>query len=64
MNRLKSKITPDIRKLIVDTKQTLLTAEGRTPVFSGYHIYCAVIDHGLRSIGDITDYIREKGVTV
>jgi hypothetical protein len=64
MNRLKSRITPGLRKHIVDVKQALLTTEGRTPVFSGYHIYCAVIDHGLRSIGEVTEYIRKKGVMV
>ncbi len=64
LERLKSKLTPEARSLILGLKQALLTPEGRTPVFSGYHIYCAVLDHGLETLKSIKDYLRSKGVEV
>jgi hypothetical protein len=50
------------RELIVETKRALLTPEGRTPVFSGYQIYRAVLYEGLRQREEIVAYLRAHGV--
>jgi hypothetical protein len=62
MNRLKAKLSLETSGTIISVKQALLTPEGRTPALSGYHIYCAVIDHGLRSLKDIKEYLQAHGV--
>ena len=62
--RLKSKLTPKKRRLILEIKQALLTPEGRTPILSGYHIYCAVLDHGMHAIGEVKDYLKNQGVSI
>jgi hypothetical protein len=64
LDRLKEVMTPEARVTILQLKQALLTPEGRTPVFSGYHIYCAVIDHGMRDLEQVKQYLTSKGVSV
>jgi hypothetical protein len=56
--------SPEARVTILQLKQALLTPEGRTPVFSGYHIYCAVIDHGMRDLEQVKKYLTGKGVSL
>ena len=64
LDRLKAKLTPQNRARILEIKQALLTPDGRTPVFSGYHTYCAVLDHGLGTVEAVKDYLMSKGVDV
>jgi hypothetical protein len=64
LERLKSKLTPQKRTLILELKQALLTPEGRTPILSGYHIYCAVLDHGMHAIGEVQEYLKNQGVSI
>jgi hypothetical protein len=64
VDRLKSKLTPQKRALILELKQALLTPEGRTPPFSGYHVYCAVLDHSLHTIDEIREYLNCQGISV
>lgn len=61
--RIEVKLTPESRGFILHIKNQLLTSEGRTPVSSGYPIYCAVVDEGLCSISEIKEYLVAKGVT-
>jgi hypothetical protein len=61
--RLKSKLTPKKRTLILELKQALLSPEGRTPILSGYHICCAVLDHGMLAIGEVKEYLKNQGVS-
>jgi hypothetical protein len=62
LERLKGKLTPERRRLILEIKHALLTPEGRTPALSGYPIYRAVLDQGLRSVEAVEGYLRETGV--
>jgi hypothetical protein len=64
LDRLKSKLTPKKRTLILEFKQALLTPEGRTPIHSGYHIYCAVLDLGMHAIGEVKEYLKNQGVSI
>ena len=64
MNRLRAKLSKETRHTIIRTKHALLTSEGRTPPMSGYHIYCAVVDHGLKSLDEIEKYLRDQGLAV
>ncbi len=64
LDRIKARLTPDLRRIIVEAKQALLLPDGRTPIQSGYHIYRAVIDHGLRSVPEITEYVRLQGASL
>jgi hypothetical protein len=63
LDRLKTRLTPVTRTLILELKQALLTPEGRTPIFSGYHIYCAVLDHGMHAIEEVKEYLKNQGVS-
>jgi hypothetical protein len=64
LDTFRAKLTPELRELILDYKFSILTAENRTPMFSGIHIYRAVLDHGLRDFGEITAYLIEQGITL
>jgi hypothetical protein len=63
LDRLKAKLTPENRALILGLKQALIMPHGRTPPLSGYHIYCAVLDHAIESLEDVKQYLIEKGVS-
>lgn len=64
LGMIKAKITPSLRKLILDFKFSILTDAGRTPMFSGIHIYRAVINHGIRDFNQITTYLRDNGINI
>ena len=57
-----AKLTPHTRKLIIDIKLSLLTDKGRTPTLSGFHIYQAVLMHGMTKRDEIVQYLRDNGV--
>ena len=59
---LASRMTPEQRQRILQYKFSVLTPAGRTPMFSGIHIYRAVIDLGLVQTEAITAYLREQGI--
>ncbi len=61
---LKCRMTSWDRELILQTKHALLTSAGRTPMFSGLHIYEAVIDHHLHQLEAIIEYLRVNGIDV
>ena len=62
MERVASALTEETRRLILDTKQALITPEGRTPMMSGVPIYEAILFKGLRSLDDIRAYLREQNI--
>ncbi len=64
LDRLKSKLTPEKRAAILSLKQALLTPEGTTPEYSGYHIYRAVLDQGMTRTREVKKYLRGKGISV
>lgn len=61
---LKTRMTPGHRAVILDTKYRLLTNTGRTPMFSGIYIYKAVIDHGLKKLEDIVEFLKRNEITL
>ena len=61
---LKRRMTAAQRERILDTKHKLLTPAGRTPMFSGIHIYRAIIDHGLMAHDEIVGYLKDNGIVV
>ena len=64
MHRFQARLTPALCELILNYKQTILTSEKRTPMGSGYWIYRAVLDEGLRSFEAIGAYLRVHGIEV
>jgi hypothetical protein len=64
LDDLKSRMTPANRAIILETKYRLLTAEGRTPMFSGIYIYKAVVNNGLEKLDDIREFLKENGINV
>ena len=60
----KERMTAEHRDRILDFKLRLLTQEGRTPMFSGIHIYKAVIDHDVQDLGQVILFLKENGIDV
>ena len=64
MERLRQKMTPEYRKQIILYKDSLITTENRTPMFSGYFIYKAFLDEGLSDPIQVTQYLVRQGISV
>lgn len=64
MADLRTRMTPEHRAIILDTKYRLLTDAGRTPMFSGIYIYKAVIDNGLTELSDIVEFLKKNGIVL
>ena len=62
MERVHQAMDEETRRLIIETKRSLLTPEGRTPPLSGFHIYEAVLFKGLRKEEDIVAYLKKQGI--
>lgn len=60
---LKARMSPDQKQLILAYKFSILT-DGRTPMFSGIHIYRAVVNLGLTDFSEINSYLRENGISL
>lgn len=59
---LKNRMTEGQKSIILETKHRLLNEEGRTPMFSGIHIYHAVIEAGLSDFNEIAGHLRRQGI--
>ena len=64
LESLKRQMTDEHRHRILDCKYRLLNAEGRTPMFSGIHIYRAIVDHGMTELDQIVGYLKQNGIRV
>jgi hypothetical protein len=64
MCQLQQALTPELRCLILEYKNSVLTPEQRTPTYSGYWIYQAVLREGLRDFSQVTRYLVEHGIKV
>ncbi len=64
MLHFQEKMTPFYRELIVRYKFGVMTAEKRTPMYSGYYIYKAILDEGLTDFASVTRYLVKSGVGV
>jgi hypothetical protein len=62
LRKLKERMTPQQRKLILEYKYSILTDQFRTPMFSGIYIYRAVIDLGMTDFRRITKYLKDNGI--
>jgi hypothetical protein len=61
---IKKRMTSAQKRIILDYKYSILTEEKRTPMFSGFFIYQAVVDQGMTDFNDITTYLRDNGIRV
>lgn len=64
IQKIKKNLNEENRKLILEIKESLITDEGRTPILSGYHIYQAVLFHGLKEKTEIVEYLKRKGINI
>jgi hypothetical protein len=64
MLHFQQRMTPAIRQLILRYKLSILTADQRTPSYSGYYIYRAFIDEGLTDFESVTGYLRKNHIQV
>jgi hypothetical protein len=63
MNQVKSKLTKDLKKLIIDWKYKLLR-DGRVPQLGSYMLYKAILFEGIRREEEIFRYLQENGVKI
>lgn len=64
MQRFKQLLTPDLREQIIRYKASLITSLGRTPQFSGYFVYKAFLEEGLRDPADVSAYLVANGIKI
>jgi len=64
MESILQKMDQETRKLIIETKHSLLTPEGRTLELSGYQIYKAILFEGLRCRDDVVSYLKAHDIKV
>jgi hypothetical protein len=62
MRHFKAEMDDQKRALILAYKCSIINAEGRTPMYSGYFIYKAVLDEGLSDFAAITHYLLDHGI--
>jgi hypothetical protein len=60
----KHKLTPELRERILCYKHSVLTREGRTPMYSGVWIYKAILDEGMSDFIQISNYLKENGINL
>jgi hypothetical protein len=64
MQTIAERIDARSHQIIVEWKQALLSLDGRTPKFSGYYLYQAILFEKLTERQAILDYLQQHGVTV
>ena len=64
MHHFKQLLTPELREQIIRYKASLINSAGRTPRYSGYFVYKAFLDEGLRDPVEITRYLVENGINI
>jgi hypothetical protein len=62
MMRLQKVMTTALRESIIRYKLSVMTEVHRTPRFSGYFIYKAFLDEGIRDYEEVTRYLVKNGI--
>ena len=61
---IKTRMTSEQKKIILNYKFAILTETGRTPMFSGIYIYRAVVNLGLKDFSKITEYLKKNEINM
>jgi hypothetical protein len=64
MQHFQQALTAELREQIIRYKLSVMTAEKRTPKYSGYYIYKAFIDERLTDFSSVTRYLVAHGIQI
>jgi hypothetical protein len=64
MRRFRELMTPQLREQIIRYKVSLLNAEGRTPMQSGWWIYKAFLEEGITDPEQVGRFLVDHGIQV
>lgn len=64
LNNTLGKLNQNNRAVILEQKHRFITTAGRTPSFSGYYLYEAVLDKSLRCPHKIKQHLIKNGITL
>lgn len=64
MRHFLDQMGPVLRERIIRYKLSVMTAEKRTPKYSGHFIYKAFIDEGLTDFEEVNQYLEKSGIRV
>jgi hypothetical protein len=62
MTRFKQRMTPELREKIICYKMSIINSAHRTPMYSGYFTYKAILDEGITDPEEIRRYLIDNGI--
>ena len=62
--KILSKLTPQLKELILRLKFTLMAEDQRVPQLASYYIYQAIFEHNLLDKNAILIFLKDQGILI